>query len=76
VSFIVCIELALTSCIPCLVGVSSHGVAMLMRVRATMIISNLVIQFSSSSIQSTLPNRASDNLVSRDLGSASVVMSP
>jgi hypothetical protein len=31
------------------------------RVRATWIISYLVIQFSSSSVQSTLPNHAGDN---------------
>jgi hypothetical protein len=57
-------------------GASPHGAAAPMRVRATSIISYLVIQFSSSSVQSTLPNRAGDNLVSRGSGFASTVMSP
>jgi hypothetical protein len=51
-------------------------VAAPMMVRATSIISYLVIQFSSSSVQSTLLNHAGDNLVSRGSGSASAVMSP
>jgi hypothetical protein len=73
---IVCLESTLTSYIPCLIGASSHGAAAPTRVRTTMIISYLVIQFSSSSVQSTLPNHAGDNLVSRGTGSASAAMSP
>jgi hypothetical protein len=56
----VCLELALASCIPCLIGAPLHGAAAPTRVRATTIISYLVIQFSSSSVQSTLPNCAGD----------------
>jgi hypothetical protein len=63
-----CLELALTSYIPCLISASPHSAAASMRVRATMIISYLVIQFSSSSVQSTLLNHACDNLVSRGSG--------
>jgi hypothetical protein len=73
---IVCLESTLASYIPCLVGALSHGAAAPMRVRATTIISYLVIQFSSSLVQSTLPNHAGDNLVSRGTGSASAAMSP
>jgi hypothetical protein len=64
VLIIVCLELALASCIPYLVGAGAppHGAVALTRVRATMIISYLVIQFSSSCVQSTLPNRAGDTL--------------
>jgi hypothetical protein len=51
-------------------------VAVPTRVRATLTISYLVIQFSSSSVQSTLPNRAGDILVSRGSGFTSAVMNP
>jgi hypothetical protein len=58
---IVCLESTLASCIPCLVGALPHGAVAPMRVRATTIISYLVIQFRSLSVQSTLSNRAGDN---------------
>jgi hypothetical protein len=58
------------------VGASPHGVTGPTRVRATSIISYLVIQFSSPPVQSTLPNSAGDNLVLRGSSSSSAVMSP
>jgi hypothetical protein len=53
-----------------------HTAAAPTRVRATTIILYLVIQFSSSSVQSTFPNRLGDNLVSKGSGFTSAVMSP
>jgi hypothetical protein len=40
---IVCLELVLTYCIPCLVSASSHDDVVSMRIRVTMIISYLII---------------------------------
>jgi hypothetical protein len=59
---IMCLELPLTYHIPCLVGASLHDAAVPTRVRVITIISYLVIQFSSSSVQSTLPNHAGDTM--------------